>query len=147
MTFEKKNYPPEVWGKHFWFFIHTLTFFYPDHPNDAMKKKHYDFIHNLPFFIPHDESAANFTKFLDEFPLSSFLDSKKDFIKWGHFIHNKINIMLKKPELSFNDFYQQYYSNFNPKQKQWIIRKKYKVIILGITLASLIGGAIYFYTK
>ena len=29
---------PNVWGPHFWFFLHTLAISYPHHPNAVTKK-------------------------------------------------------------------------------------------------------------
>ena len=28
------NLNPQIWGSHYWFFLHTITLNYPDHPND-----------------------------------------------------------------------------------------------------------------
>ena len=103
---QKKDYPPEVWGPQFWFFIHTLTLFYPEFPNDDIKKKHYNFIYNLPFFIPHEESASNFSKLLDDVPLKPYLDTRKHFINWAFIIHNKINKSLNKPQFDIQQFYR-----------------------------------------
>uniref|UniRef100_A0A6C0H548 thiol oxidase n=1 Tax=viral metagenome TaxID=1070528 RepID=A0A6C0H548_9ZZZZ len=137
------DYPPEVWGPHFWFFIHTISFFYPDFPNDTIKKKHYEFIHNLPFFIPHNESSTFFTNLLNKYPLKPFLDSKLHFMQWTHFIHNKVNLHLNKSQLSFNDFYGHYYSKFHYKHNKYIIRKKYKFIVFISFFVFLISMSIY----
>lgn len=106
---------PEVWGPHFWFFIDTLALNYPNNPNDVTKKKYYEFIQNLPLFIPVEEIANDFDKLLKLYPVSSYLDSKKSFIKWVHFIHNKINEKIEKPKISLNDFYNNYYNKYKKK--------------------------------
>ena len=82
---------PKVFGPHYWFFLHTISMNYPKYPNAVTKKKYYDFIQNLPLFIPVEKHAADFSKLLDEYPVSPYLDSRDSFVRWMHFIHNKIN--------------------------------------------------------
>ena len=95
--------------------IHTIALNYPHSPNDTTKKKYYDFIYSLPLFIPVNDIAAEFSKLLDLYPVAPYLDSRDAFIRWTHFIHNKINTKLEKPELSLHDFYAQYYEEYKPK--------------------------------
>ena len=33
------NFDPDVWGPHYWFFLHTIAESYPIHPNSVTKKK------------------------------------------------------------------------------------------------------------
>ena len=46
------NLDPNIWGPHYWFFLHTIAMSYPIHPNAVTKKKYYDFVQNIPLFIP-----------------------------------------------------------------------------------------------
>ena len=139
---------PDVWGPHYWFFLHTLAISYPIKPNDVTKKKYYTFIHNLPLFIPVNEIGNSFSKLLDKYPVKPYLDSRKSFIKWMHFIHNKINILCNKDEISLDEAMEQYYNNYKPKQNKNIEEKKQreKVIFMGI-IFLLIVISIYFYNK
>ena len=100
---------PNVWGPHYWFFLHTLAISYPHHPNAITKKKYYELIQNLPLFIPIESIGNDFIKLLDEYPVTAYLDNRESLIKWMHFIHNKINEKLEKPKISINDFYLRYY--------------------------------------
>jgi hypothetical protein len=88
---------PKIWGPHYWFFLHTVAICYPHRPNTITKKKYYDFIHNIPMFIPVENIASYFSQLLDQYPVSPYLDSRDAFIRWMHFIHNKINQKLEKP--------------------------------------------------
>lgn len=139
---------PDIWGPHYWFFLHTIAMSYPDHPNDVTKKKYYEFIMNLPLFIPIENMGNQFSKLLDEFPVTSYLDSRNSFIRWIHFIHNKINEKLEKPKITLEDFYYKYYQEYKPKnikmkeQYKWRERMMYIAIILGTT-----GLILYFYNK
>lgn len=131
---------PEIWGPHFWFFISTLAINYPDNPNDVTIKKYYEFIQNLPLFIPIEEMGNDFDKLLKLYPVSSYLDSKHSFIKWVHFIHNKINEKLEKPKIGLNDFYLKYYENYKKKDLKLKDFNKWKYQII---YASVIFGGIF----
>jgi hypothetical protein len=49
------------------------------------------------------------------------LDNRDSFIKWVHFIHNKINEKLEKPIIPLNQFYINYYD----KESKLYINRKY----------------------
>ena len=139
---------PDVWGPHYWFFLHTLSISYPIKPNDVTKKIYYTFIHNLPLFIPVSEIGNSFSKLLDKYPVKPYLDSRKSFITWMHFIHNKINVLCNKDEITLDEAMEQYYNNYKPKQNKNIEEKKQreKFIFMGI-MFLLIVISIYFYNK
>ena len=56
---------PEIWGPHYWFFLHTIAMTYPHHPNAVTKKKYYEFVQNLPLFIPVEQISKEFSLLLD----------------------------------------------------------------------------------
>jgi hypothetical protein len=133
-----------IWGPHYWFFLHTLAMTYPHHPNTVTKKKYYEFIQNLPLFLPVEEISGEFSKLIDKYPVTPYLDNRDSFVRWMHFIHNKINEKLEKPQISLNDFFVKYYDEYKSEDDK--INQYYKVreklIYLGIVLG--ISGAIYF---
>jgi hypothetical protein len=103
---------PKIWGPSYWFFLHTLAMTYPHYPNAVTKKKYYEFIQNLPLFIPVDEVSNEFSLLLDKYPITAYLDNRESFVRWLHFIHNKINQKLEKPQINLNEFYIQYYEAY-----------------------------------
>ena len=135
---------PKVWGPHYWFFLHTLAMTYPHHPNGVTKKKYYEFVQNLPLFLPVEELSGEFSKLIDKYPVTPYLDNRDSFVRWMHFIHNKINEKLEKPQISLNEFFVKYYDEYKSSDEKlseyYKIRQKviYIVIILGIS------GAIYY---
>ena len=139
---------PEVWGPFYWFVLHTIALTYPANPNEVIKKKYYDFIHNLPLFLPVSTIGNQFSVLLDKFPVTPYLDSQPSFVKWMHFIHNKINETLNKPEITMEDAMVKYYEHYKPKivkdneQK----RRREKYVFLGIVAICIIIS-IYFYKK
>lgn len=108
---------PEIWGPHYWFFLHTIAHNYPMNPNEVTKKKYYDLIQNMPLFLPIPEIGNDFSKLLDNYPVTPYLNSRKSFVKWMHFIHNKINLKLGKLEMTYLESLDKYDSNFKPTSK------------------------------
>ena len=139
---------PKVWGPHYWFFLHTLAMTYPNHPNAVTKKKYYEFIQNLPLFLPVEQISGEFSKLIDKYPITPYLDNRDSFVRWMHFIHNKINEKLEKPQISLNEFFIKYYDEYKSQDEKlsqyYNIREKviYLVIILGIS-----GTIYYLYDK
>jgi hypothetical protein len=85
-----------VWGPHYWFVLLSIAICYPIHPNDVTKKKYYELIHNFPLFMPDSRIGNKFSELLDKYPITPYLDSRDSFIKWVHFIHNRVNKIIGK---------------------------------------------------
>ena len=142
------NLNPEIWGPHYWFMLHTIALNYPKHPNAVTKKKYYDFISNLPLFIPVEQIASNFSKLLDVYPITPYLDSRESIVRWMHFIHNKINESLNKPKISLQEFYVSYYEEYKSKEVQNKISSRWKEkLIYTIFIIFIIWLGLYLYNK
>ena len=139
---------PTIWGPHYWFFLHTIALTYPHRPNTITKKKYYEFIQNLPLFIPIEKMSTEFSELIDKYPITSYLDNRDSFIKWVHFIHNKINQKIEKPEISLQDFYIKYYDEYKSTNTKMIEYNKLreKIVYFGIIL-FLIFIIYYLYKK
>jgi hypothetical protein len=139
---------PKIWGPHYWFFLHTMAMTYPHHPNTITKKKYYEFIQNLPLFLPVEIISGEFSKLIDKYPIAPYLDNRDSFIRWIHFIHNKINQRLEIPEISLNDFYIKYYEHYKSQDVKMVeyykIREK---VIYCFTIFAIIGVIYYLYDK
>jgi len=137
-----------VWLPHLKFVLQTIAITYPKYPNDVSKKKYYDFIQNLPLFIPMKPIGKNFMKLLDKYPVTPYLSSRMSFMKWVHFIFNKINEQEEKPLVNFYDSLEQYYDEYKPKEmkNKEIMKTREKYIqASGLVLITLL--IIYFYKK
>ena len=135
---------PEIWGPHYWFFLHTISMTYPKYPNAVTKKKYYEFIQNLPLFLPVDEISTAFSKLIEKYPITPYLDNRDSFVRWMHFIHNKINVALEKPQISLNDFFVQYYNEYKPKEEKYTEYYKIQGKVLYTLIVLGLGGAIYY---
>jgi hypothetical protein len=139
---------PKIWGPHYWFFLHTVAMTYPIRPNAVTKKKYYEFIQNLPLFIPIENMSGEFSKLLDKYPVTPYLDNRESLIRWTHFIHNKINYQLEKPQISLNEFYVNYYEEYKSQNVKMVeyYKLREKVLFCGI-ITIIIGSIYYFYDK
>ena len=139
---------PKIWGPHYWFFIHTVAMTYPIRPNAVTKKKYYEFIQNLPLFIPVENISGEFSKLIDKYPVTPYLDNRESLIRWTHFIHNKINQKLEKPQISLSEFYVQYYEEYKSQNVKMVeyYKLREKAIYCGI-LVTIAGGIYYLYDK
>ena len=138
-------FDPNIWGPHYWFFLMTIAFSYPDTPNAVTKRKYYDFIMNLPIFIQNSEIGSRFSVLLDKYPVTPYLDNKESFIKWVHFIHNKVNIIIGKEEISYSEAFDRYLEEYLPKPvylSEKIKISKYYIFIAFILICILL---IYIY--
>jgi hypothetical protein len=144
-----KYLDPKVWGPHYWFFLHTLSMTYPIYPNAVSKKKYYDIIQNLPLFIPVENISSEFSRLLDMYPVVPYLDNRESLIRWMHFIHNKINQKLEKPQITLNEFYVKYYEEYKNNDTKLLgffykLREKFIYIAILLTIIYLIY---YLYDK
>jgi len=139
---------PNVWGKHGWIFLHSITMAYPDKPTEYDKNNYKHFFHLLMFVLPCEVCREHFKQYISEIPIDNALTCKKKLVEWLINIHNKTNESLGKPVLNYNDVIDIYKNLYNEKNIEKNIEKKtpttvqnnyYIVIaiILGIILISI----------
>ena len=136
----------KIWAPHFWFVLHTIALKYPITPNKVTKKKYYDMIINIPLFIPNKETGSEFIELLDKYPVTPYLDSRESFIKWTHFIHNRVNEKMNKPVITYSYFLQNYYDKYK-EDKQERTLFKYRKYIYFLLIIIVILAIILYFTK
>jgi len=136
------QFDANIWGPHYWFFLHTVAESYPMTPNDVTKRKYYDLITNMPLFIPDSDIGDKFSRMIDRYPVTPYLDNRDSFVRWVHFMHNKINVQLGKEELSLPMALDKYRAEYKPKpfvlSERINMRKHYIHAVLILTLLFLI---------
>ena len=139
---------PKIWGPHYWFVLHTIALSYPETPNEVAKKKFYDFYQNLPLFLPIEDIGNNFSKFLDKYPVTPYLESRQSLVRWTHFIHNKINAALNMPTLNLEESLSAYYDHYKPKEVKDILERKRreKIAFSAVFVIMFVSGT-YFYNR
>lgn len=138
---------PEVWGPHFWFVLHSFAIAYPIKPTETSKKKAYDFVHSFAWGIPDSNSARNFHRILEAYPVAPYLDSRESFMKWCHFIHNIVNRSIGKQTIDYIDSLKLYHQNYEtPSTVSQLYKKNREKIIYGFTL-GILGTGLYLLYK
>ena len=139
---------PKIWGPQYWFVLHTIALSYPETPTEVSKKKFYEFYQNLPLFLPVEDIGNNFSKFLDKYPVTPYLESRQSLVRWTHFIHNKINSALNLPILNLEEALSAYYEHYKPAEVKDIQhRRRREKIAFSIVILILIIGTVYIYNK
>lgn len=137
-----------VWGPHYWFFLMTIAISYPTKANEVTRKKYYDLINNFPLFIPVPKMGNSFSKYLDKYPVTPYLETRSSFMKWVHFIHNKINLDLGKDEVTFTDALNSYYDLYKPKEIVLREEIKYrKNLLFAVILVALLLLSYYLHAR
>ena len=137
-----------VWLPHLKFTLQTIAITYPARPNDVSKRKYYDLVQNLPVLFPLNPIGKNFLRLLDKYPVTHYLSSRMSFMKWVHFMNNKLNKAIEEPEIDFYESLEKYYEEYKPKElrEQQTYKERKKYIQFGVIL-GIIGLIVYSYGK
>lgn len=141
------DFDPNVWGPCYWFFLMTVAMSYPNSPNSITKRKYYDLITNMPLFIPNVSIGNEFSKMLDKYPVSPYLDNRDSFIRWVNFIHNKVNYSIGKEEISLLKAIDDYKEQYKPKPLIIYEKSKYKKHLMYIFYIIIFIILIYLFYK
>ena len=141
--FPLRNVPltPETWGPHYWFFLHTVAYTYPEFPTNVTKRKYYDLMQNMPLFLPDEGMGDKLAEFLDKYPVSPYLDSRESLIRWVHFLHNKFNVYLGKDEITIYQSLDEYYQQFRPKS---VIQQQSSLVLRDVMYVSMLLALVFF---
>ena len=135
------QFPPSVWGPFFWHTIHIVALGYPKSPTNTDKKC---------------AKEDHYKEHLAKNPLTPFLDSRKDLIKWMIDIHNAVNKILGKAEWTEEEVII-YYERLGRRDRSpvWTredmkevdYRSFVKGFITGSAILAGIGGVVYFINR
>jgi hypothetical protein len=70
----------------------------------------------MPLFIPNEGIGNKFSRLLDRYPVTPYLDKRDSFLRWVNFIHNKINYLHGKEEMTLEESIRAYEEQYSPKQ-------------------------------
>jgi len=150
------QFPPSVWGPFFWHTIHIVALGYPKNPTYTDKKCAKEFYESLAFLIPCPVCREHYKEHLISKPISTFLDSRTDLIKWTIDIHNKVNITTGKPEWTLEEVLS-YYEKIGNRNRSpvWTrddmnevdYRSFIKGFLTGSIVLTVIGSIVYFLQK
>jgi hypothetical protein len=104
---------PKIWGPHFWFVLHIISFHYPEHPSTYEKDAIKNFYHSVKDILPCAACRQHYTNYLSRYPIEPHLDTRMDLIRWVIQVHNFVNVSLGKPAYSV-DTVLAVYANLDP---------------------------------
>jgi len=104
---------PRVWGPHFWFVLHLVSFHFPDNPSTFEKEQYKAFYHSVKDILPCDNCKQHYKNYLSQYPIEPNLDSRMNLITWVVQIHNFVNVALGKPAYTLDQALA-VYANLDP---------------------------------
>lgn len=149
------NIPPAVWGPFFWNTLHLVALGYSANPTYVEKRAAKEFYESLTKLIPCPICREHYTAHLKEMPISSSLDNRKDLFTWTVKLHNKVNVMLGKPERTEVEILN-YYKTLGERGRSpiWglddLSEVNMRSYLRGLATASVIAcgvGAVLYYMK
>lgn len=95
---------PNVWGSSAWIFLHSITLTYPDKPSVEEKNHIKQFFESLEYVLPCSKCRNHYYENLKKYPLNdTVLECKDNLVRWLIDIHNQVNIMNGKKELTYKE--------------------------------------------
>ena len=109
---------PEIWGPFGWFFSDSICLSYPTNPTINEKQQFKNYFNALSYILPCTKCRTHFNQYITKHPLNdSILESKDKLIKWFLGVHNNVNRINNKSEISLEEFYSYYNKKFNMNVK------------------------------
>ena len=140
-----------IWGPHAWFFLHSITFSYPDNPSEKEKIYFYNFFHSVSNILPCTICKNHFNEHLIKYPIEKFLSSRDSLVNWLIDIHNIVNQTLGKSIEKNSDIINRY-NELYKKKYTCLIGDKGKfnyttIILIIILIINIIFISCFFFLK
>ena len=135
---------PTVWGPSYWFFLHNVAFHYPNYPTTIQKKIYYRLIHNFHEFLPNKSIGNLFSKLINKYPVTPYLDNRDSFVRWIIFIHNRVNVQIGKKEITIDEAMDKYFQQMVPPTIFKVNTWEYRKYIIYTLVIILLAVAVYF---
>ena len=142
------NPDPRVFGPHFWFTLHSVSFFYPENPTDTDMRIHKEFYESFVHVLPCEECRNHYRMLLTKYPIEGHLSCRESLSRWVVFLHNNVNKKIGKPILEYQTVVENYKRSYSSYESYTNIDKKTRGFVF-FGLASFLGFLIYerFYMK
>jgi hypothetical protein len=136
--------PPDVWGPIFWNTMHILSLGYPAQPTNDDKAAAKQFFQSLKILLPCPVCREHYKQHVTDAALEEAVQSKGQLIFWVWELHNRVNQMLGKSELSMDAFLQNMQRMGARKCSPFTCDgavEEGKGMGAGITCLAILGGA------
>tara|TARA_B100001094_G_C17557426_1_gene496712 strand:+ start:25 stop:486 length:462 start_codon:yes stop_codon:yes gene_type:complete len=104
---------PRIWGPPAWTFLHSVTLAYPDNPTETDRTNYGKFFNNLQPVLPCLKCSNNYLTHIKEDPVENNLKDKESLVKWLIEMHNKVNRLYDKPEVTYDEMLDNYKKLYN----------------------------------
>jgi len=134
------NIDPKLWGPSLWKFSHYYTLAYPDKPTEEDINNTRNFFSNLYKYLPCEKCRYNYQQHLLKTPLTNkVLQSRTNLVLWLLNLHNQVNIMTGKKEITYDEFENIYINkDEKPKKKLTFIYILICIVILLVIINKVI---------
>lgn len=100
------------WGAHGWYLIHHMLYDLKQKPNtEEMRDALTLFFTNFGKLLPCGTCRTNYANKLREMPFNVHLSNLNEMEMWAYHLHNKVNLSLKKPEFTMEQYNKMYTQN------------------------------------
>lgn len=116
-----------IWGPPFWFSLHTISMNYPEKPSYIDKQQHLIFFESLKKVLPCQTCRDHYAIFLQNKPISPYLDNKNTLKKWVLDCHNNVNKINGEKVWTIEQLDNHYNNIYDNKHKfkcDFVIKKK-----------------------
>lgn len=148
---------PKVWGPHFWFVLHLVSFNYPDNPSTPDKDNYKRFYESIGDILPCPSCKKHYKSHMSQFPIGVHLDSRIDLITWVVQVHNFVNKYLGKPIYTVQQSLDTYANldpvspfikvNLNAIKRKKMVKHYGKLYVLIFIAAVILSLTIYLHNK
>jgi hypothetical protein len=129
---ERDNVNPKVFGPPMWKVLYYIAFSYPDNPSYDIRKKFCDFYSSIKYILPCEKCRVHYMQHFKKNPVDKHLDNKESLLRWLVSLNSAVNKSLGKPEIFYNQKYNQILNELKGTRFMDFIDKK---ILLGIIAA------------
>jgi hypothetical protein len=137
---------PDVWGPIFWTTMHIVSLGYSQSPTKEEQEAAIAFYRSLSEMIPCPICKVHYRQHLKTAPIESAVNNRDELVFWVFSLHNKVNVQLGKPEITFD----QYIKNMQALSKGGPVRLPQQsatnALVGALAIAGIMGGAYYLYT-
>jgi len=123
---------PTAFGPHFWFVLHSVSFFYPENPTDTDMKIHKDYFESFVHVLPCEDCKMHYRVLLTKYPIDGHLESRDELSRWVVFIHNQVNKRLGKPEMAYDQVVSNYRNVYAYSPGKFSVTRKTRNVTLGV---------------
>lgn len=101
--YDPRNITKKKWGNSVWYFIHYTALHQPNNLTQDIAFHYKHMMITLTYLLPCEICRGHLKQHLQDFPIDNYLRSGETLFEWTFQLHNKVNISLNKPVMTYKD--------------------------------------------